>query len=178
MLHLGKIISANINSDTFVKAKDHLGRYHFGIVHYADFHLSNNYFRQIKFSYEKNRSSRQLLWCDRCCNLTSIDVNWRQLTTIDVNCRQLTVVFFQFLFLINVIMVSLCRETNCEIDDILFISSKCNLDLLQRLKCCFLYFFRSFSIKHYLMCAEFLFLPNLYSVHIGNSGLRVPFAKL
>jgi hypothetical protein len=35
----------------------HLGKYqlgdHFGIVHFADFHLGDNYFGQIKFSDEK-----------------------------------------------------------------------------------------------------------------------------
>jgi hypothetical protein len=29
---LGKIISANLNSATIISGKDHLGRYHFGIV--------------------------------------------------------------------------------------------------------------------------------------------------
>jgi hypothetical protein len=79
----------------------------------------------------------------------------------DVNCRQLTSVnggiFFNFNFFfkqkkINFVMVSICRETNSKIDGILFISSKCNLDLQKQLKGCFFCnFFRGFSIKHWTL---------------------------
>jgi hypothetical protein len=51
-----------------------------------------------------------ILWCDRYCNLTSIDGG--------------------IFSILNFIIVSLCRETNSKIDGLLFISSKCNLDLL------------------------------------------------
>jgi hypothetical protein len=53
-------------------------------------------------------------------------------------------------------MVPLCREKNSKIDVIiLFISFKCNLDLLQRLKGRFLDFFRVILINHSLKLFDF-----------------------
>jgi hypothetical protein len=62
---------------------------------------------------------------------------------------------------------------------ILFISSKCNLDLRQRLNGRFFNFYRVFSIKRRLKYAGLLFLLLLFfSVHLGNLFFDMPFEKL